>query len=274
MRCYIDFAAGDAAAHAAEKKHFDELRGWLAANGAKYGLPATLEDLDESGRETLTAVYEGDTKVALTPASFSPPPSLLLPRCFFTLSSSAGLKKTTANFLALVTDEKQLKSKQRPNPPLRYRGCKVFRIDEGFVAQTGDCTRQDGSGGESIYGGAFNDEKEGLKVPFELGTVAMANSGKNSNTSQARCFSPLTLLPLRLSDRVLTATRLPQFFITLTSDPAKLKKLTGKYVAFGQVDLADDEASRACLDRLNALSDGKGGTREPVWIEACGMVAA
>ncbi|BGP19029.1 hypothetical protein JCM10213v2_007109 [Rhodosporidiobolus nylandii] len=234
MRCYIDFAAGDAAAHAAEKKHFDELRGWLAANGAKYGLPATLEDLDESGRETLTAVYEGDTKVALTPASFSPPPSLLLPRCFFTLSSSAGLKKTTANFLALVTDEKQLKSKQRPNPPLRYRGCKVFRIDEGFVAQTGDCTRQDGSGGESIYGGAFNDEKEGLKVPFELGT----------------------------------------FFITLTSDPAKLKKLTGKYVAFGQVDLADDEASRACLDRLNALSDGKGGTREPVWIEACGMVAA
>lgn len=32
-------------------------------------------------------------------------------------------------------------------------------------------------------GGTFNDEKEGIKVPFELGTVAMANSGKN-------CTSP------------------------------------------------------------------------------------
>ncbi|GAA6012629.1 hypothetical protein JCM10207_009062 [Rhodosporidiobolus poonsookiae] len=240
MRCFIDFAAGDAAAHEQEQQQHDQLVRWLADNGPKYGLASALDDLDEAGRETLTAVYAA----SLTAASFSPPPSLLLPRCRLTLSPSAGLKKTTANFLALLTDEKQLKSKQRPNPPLRYEGCRVFRVEEGFIAQTGDCTRQDGSGGESIYGGTFNDEKEGLKVPFELGTVAMANSGKNSNTSQ--------------------------FFLTLTDDPAKLKRLTGKYVAFAQVDLSDAN-SRACLRRLNALADGKGGTKEPVWIAACGV---
>lgn len=41
----------------------------------------------------------------------------------------------------------------------------------------------DGSGGESIYGGKFNDEQAGLKRKFVRGTVGMANSGKNSNTS-------------------------------------------------------------------------------------------
>ena len=62
-----------------------------------------------------------------------------------------------------------------------------------------------------------------------------------------------------------------KFFVTLTSDAAKLKKLTGKYVAFGQSDLSV-ESSRECLERLNTLGDGKGGTRVPVWIEECNVV--
>ncbi|GAA6047700.1 hypothetical protein JCM3770_001727 [Rhodotorula araucariae] len=244
-RCFIDFAAGDAAAYQQDLSRFNDLVAWLEANGAKYGLPKCLHYLDESGVETLMAVYEGDTKITLSHSSLSPPPSLLLPRLYLTVSPSSGLRKTTTNFLALLTDEKKLVSKRAPNPPLRYRGTPVFRIEKGFVAQTGDVTRQDGSGGESIYGGAFNDEKDGLKVPFQLGTVAMANSGKNSNTSQ--------------------------FFIVLTSDPAKLKKLAGRYVAFGQVDL-DDEGSRECLARLDALADGKGGTVKKVWIDECNVV--
>lgn len=63
-----------------------------------------------------------------------------------------------------------------------------------------------------------------------------------------------------------------QFFVTLTDDPAKLKKLTGKYVAFGQVDMADSD-SASCLERLDALADGQGGTTSPVWIENCGTLA-
>ncbi len=43
----------------------------------------------------------------------------------------------------------------------------------------GDITRGDGSGGESIYGRKFKDEKEGLKLAHkEIGILAMANSGQ------------------------------------------------------------------------------------------------
>ncbi|GAA5961560.1 hypothetical protein JCM3765_002627 [Sporobolomyces pararoseus] len=246
-RCYIDFASGDQAKYNDELSNYSSLEKWLAQNGEKYGIAQELSELDETARETLTAMYESETKINLTPSSFSPPASLRLPRLFFDVrTDSPGLKKTTTNFLDLLTDSKKLKSKRSPNPPLKYVGSKVFRIEEGFVAQTGDVTRQDGSGGESIYGGSFNDEKEGLKINFELGTIAMANSGKNSNTSQ--------------------------FFVTLTSDPAKLKKLTGKYVAFAQADLSV-QSSRECLERLSSLGNGKGGTTEPVWIEECNACA-
>ncbi|GAA5954550.1 hypothetical protein JCM8115_004622 [Rhodotorula mucilaginosa] len=244
--CYIDFAAGKQDAHDDAVRRYESLVSWLETNGPKYGLASRLEDLDEAAQETLTAVYSGDAQTELSASDLRPPPSLLLPRLRFTVSSSPGLKKTTSNFLALLTDEKKLFSKRAPNPPLRYASTPVFRIEKGFVAQTGDVTRRDGSGGESIYGGAFNDEKEGLKVAFQKGTLAMANSGKNSNTSQ--------------------------FFVTLTDDPAKLKKLTGKYVAFGQVDMADSE-SASCVERLDALADGQGGTTLPVWIESCGTLA-
>ncbi|GAA5870860.1 hypothetical protein JCM16303_001609 [Sporobolomyces ruberrimus] len=243
-RCYIDFAAGDKSQYDVELSRYEALVKWLEQNGERYGLPAVLENLDSTARESLAAIYEAETKIVVNTASLSPPPSLRLPRLHFTVSASPGLKKTTANFLDLVTDSKKLKSKRSPNPPLKYSGCKVFRIDRDFVAQTGDVTRQDGSGGESIYGGAFKDESEGLKTAFQLGTIAMANSGKNSNTSQ--------------------------FFVTLTSDPTKLKKLTGKYVAFGETDLSV-ESSRECLAQLNKLGDGNGGTLSPVWIEDCNV---
>jgi hypothetical protein len=52
----------------------------------------------------------------------------------------------------------------------------------------------DGSGGDSIYGGKFNDEKPGLKLKHDAaGVLSMANSGKNSNSSQF--FFTLTPAP-------------------------------------------------------------------------------
>lgn len=168
--CYIDFAAGKQDAHDDAVRRYESLVSWLETNGPKYGLASRLEDLDEAAQETLTAVYSGDAQVRsgydsyscrnlanviavqteLSASDLRPPPSLLLPRLRFTVSSSPGLKKTTSNFLALLTDEKKLFSKRAPNPPLRYASTPVFRIEKGFVAQTGDVTRRDGSGGESI----------------------------------------------------------------------------------------------------------------------------
>ena len=77
------------------------------------------------------------------------------------------------------------------------------------------------------------------------GSLAMANSGKNSNSSQ--------------------------FFVVLTDDPAKLAKITGKYVVFGQMRLA--EGGSELLESLNALggqSDEK--PLAPVWVEESGVL--
>lgn len=100
--------------------------------------------------------------------------------------------------------------------------------------------------GKSIYGGKFTDAKEGLKTKPTRGSLAMANSGKNSNTSQ--------------------------FFVVLTDDPAKLAKIAGKYVVFGKARLT--EGGNELLESLNALggqSDEKPSA--PVWVEECGVVS-
>jgi cyclophilin family peptidyl-prolyl cis-trans isomerase len=71
----------------------------------------------------------------------------------------------------------------------------------------------------------------------------MANSGKNSNSSQ--------------------------FFVVLTDDEAKLAKMTGKYVVFGQL-----KDSEGCMDVLRKLDEVGGGDdgrpTERVWIGGCG----
>ncbi|KAI0649877.1 cyclophilin-like domain-containing protein [Trametes meyenii] len=151
-------------------------------------------------------------------------------RLIFELDGSQGLSKTTANFLAL-------------NKKLHYLGCPIHRIVEGFVAQGGDVTRGDGSGGESIYGGKFNDDKPGLKKKMQLGSLAMANSGKNTNSSQ--------------------------FFVVLTDDESKLAKMNGKYVVFGEL-----KEGWEVLERLNGVGGGADGKPAlPVWIGGCGKLA-
>ena len=49
--------------------------------------------------------------------------------------------------------------------------------------QGGDIVRGDGMGGESIYGGFFDDEGF-FRDHDEAGLLSMANAGKNTNSSQ------------------------------------------------------------------------------------------
>jgi cyclophilin family peptidyl-prolyl cis-trans isomerase len=60
-----------------------------------------------------------------------------------------------------------------------YNNVKIHRIVKGFVIQSGDATRGDGTGGP---GYRFPDEP--IVRGYKAGTLAMANSGPNTNGSQ------------------------------------------------------------------------------------------
>lgn len=69
-----------------------------------------------------------------------------------------------------------------------YYDCVTFhRIAKGFVIQGGDPTGT-GSGGESAFGGDFEDELDpntpSAKEGYVKGVLAMANRGPNTNSSQ------------------------------------------------------------------------------------------
>jgi cyclophilin family peptidyl-prolyl cis-trans isomerase len=85
-----------------------------------------------------------------------------------------------------------------------YDGVLIHRLIPDYMAQTGD-PYGDGTGGESIYGPTFEDEILGRLSHDVKGIVAMANAGRNTNSSQ--------------------------FFITFRPCP----HLDGKHTVFGKV---------------------------------------
>lgn len=101
------------------------------------------------------------------------------------------------------------------------------------MVQTGD-PKGDGTGGESIWGGTFEDEiKPQLRHdrPF---TVAMANGGPNTNGSQCVwCFFFCLVggAVYWTDDVVLCACVCVRFYITTAATPW----LDGKHTVFGRV---------------------------------------
>ncbi|KAL4038622.1 hypothetical protein IC575_002244 [Cucumis melo] len=140
--------------------------------------------------------------------------------------------KTADNFRALCTGEKGIG--KTTEKPLHYKGTFFHRIIKGFMAQGGDFSRGNGTGGESVYGGKFSDENFKLKHDGP-GILSMANSGPNTNGSQ--------------------------FFITFKPQP----HLDGKHVVFGKVVMGMDVVKE--IEQIGT-ADGKPG--QPVKIVNCG----
>ncbi|KAK3193673.1 hypothetical protein Dsin_024983 [Dipteronia sinensis] len=143
--------------------------------------------------------------------------------------------KTAENFRMLCTGEKGIG--KSTGKPLHYKGSMFHRIIKGFMAQGGDFSKGNGTGGESIYGGKFADEnfKLGHDGP---GILSMANSGPNTNGSQ--------------------------FFIIFKRQP----HLDGKHVVFGKVVKGLDIVKK--IEQVGTM-DGKAA--QPVKVVDCGEVS-
>ena len=146
----------------------------------------------------------------------------------------ADTPKCSENFRALCTGEKGV---GKSGKPLHYKGSGFHRVIQGFMAQGGDFTAGNGTGGESIYGMKFADENFKLKHT-RPGILSMANAGPNTNGSQFfMCFIPCDWLD-------------------------------GKHTVFGQVR----ESCLPLLAQMEGMGSQSGQTKAPMKIEDCGQL--
>jgi len=140
--------------------------------------------------------------------------------------------KTAENFRSLCTGEYFEK-----NPKLNFKNSIFHRIIKGFMAQGGDTTNFDGTGGCSIYGRTFKDENFKLSHT-QRGLLSMANAGPNTNGSQ--------------------------FFITFRETP----HLDGKHVVFGRLVSGQDVLHR--MEEAPTSYNDK--PNQQIVITNCGMM--
>ena len=141
--------------------------------------------------------------------------------------------RTAENFRALCTGEKGIGASGKP---LHYKGSQFHRVIPKFMAQGGDFTVGNGTGGESIYGYRFEDENFRTRHTGP-GILSMANSGPNTNSSQ--------------------------FFLSTV----KTEWLDGKHVVFGGV-----EAGMEVVRAIEACGSSDGKPTHRIEIADCGQL--
>ncbi|KAI8840741.1 cyclophilin-like domain-containing protein [Chytriomyces cf. hyalinus JEL632] len=243
----FQFTAQDAT-HQSQLESYEFTQALLSQNlDTLGGIPpeTTPNQLTTDQIEVLSSIHAATSSTLLSFISPGPPPPSTL---VLNLFSNVAPKAVT-NFLRLCDGSKGVSKASKK--PLHYLGNRVHRIVEGYIVQWGDIVKGDGSSGDSIYGGKFNDEPQALKLPISRGSLVMANSGKHSNTSQV--------------------------FLVLSNDAERIRKnMQGKHVVLGHVyglgvgdDLLDPVAqeSGGVFERLGCVNDGT-----ELLIKNCGVL--
>eukprot|EP01071_Lankesteria_metandrocarpae_P002884 Lankesteria_metandrocarpae@DN2623_c0_g1_i2.p1 len=140
--------------------------------------------------------------------------------------------KTAANFFELC------RGYDKNGRVLTYKNTSFHRIIHGFMAQGGDFTNHNGTGGECIFQGSTKFDDENFQVKHNKGLLlSMANAGPHTNGSQ--------------------------FFITFKQTPW----LDGGHVVFGEVvDGAD------IMQRIEAVGNPSGQPQSKVTVVDSGVV--
>lgn len=139
--------------------------------------------------------------------------------------------RTAENFRCLCTGER--------GRDLHYKGATFHRIVPGFMAQGGDITKGDGTGGMSIYGPRFMDESF-ARLHSRCNLLSMANSGPNTNNSQ--------------------------FFVLFRQS----QHLDRKHVVFGEIT----RESGGVMKRLEGVGSESGDVQGSVVITDCGELCS
>jgi peptidylprolyl isomerase len=119
---------------------------------------------------------------------------------------------------------------------LSYRNNIFHRVINQFMAQGGDITKNNGTGGDSIYGNNFRDENLKL-LHYKRGILSMANSGPDTNSSQ--------------------------FFVTFTATPW----LNGHHCVFGEMIEGEE-----VLASIEAEGTRDGAPKSEIRIVDCGEI--
>ncbi|KAK6910280.1 hypothetical protein I203_104312 [Kwoniella mangroviensis CBS 8507] len=260
-RGWMKIGHGDSIAYKQQLNQWEFNQSILSQHHENYGLPSNLEELDEDQLDILKDLISHSSSSSSSASSTQVSVSSIKPVSPIfeeVLHIDLFIKEcpiTCKNFKHLLLGDKGIS--KISNKPLHYKNVRIHRLVKDFIIQGGDITRNDGSGGESIYGPKFNDEKPGLKKQFGYGTIAMASgSSKNSNSSQ---FFICLIPNIQDGDTKEEKERKKKQF----------GKLDGKYVVFGQVS----KESLGLLAKLNALEVKDGGDGlEGCWIDDCGIV--
>ncbi|KAF8825800.1 hypothetical protein HHX47_DHR6000580 [Lentinula edodes] len=261
VHCFFDICISSSrdfsySRYTAQKTSYERTAAILLENATNYGLPNRPEELNAEQREILQRVSGGapssSSKGNWLSSAFSslrrdkgsnlvfePPHAPVVGRLVFSLYDEPDMKELRDNFVKLCTGELGM-CKSAPKKPLWYKGVRIHRIVKDYIAQGGDVTRGDGTGGESIYGGKFNSSPIALSVPPKFGSLALANAGPNTNTSQ--------------------------FFVVLSGAESQLARIRGKYDVFGEV-----VDGWQVLEQLNKVGTADGDVLCDVWVDDCGV---